>query len=103
MTRGKLAVVVIVVLITGYVAGFITRPLIVAVGTDRSTATPSLPNRANSDARSEQYFAAHLDEARQVVEDCREGTVRGDECANAERAVVAAESKDRFREFRSER
>src|SRR3546814_11825583 len=33
--------------------------------------------------RSSDYFAEHLEEARQVVAGCRDGTVRGDECANA--------------------
>src|SRR3546814_13564559 len=39
--------------------------------------------------RSSDYFAEHLEEARQVVAGCRDGTVRGDECANADRKSVA--------------
>jgi len=46
-----------------------------------------------------QYFAAHLDEARQVVAQCAEGTARGDECANAEQAVIEAEGRERFKKF----
>ncbi|MBN9554550.1 MAG: hypothetical protein J0H61_07740, partial [Alphaproteobacteria bacterium] len=50
-------------------------------------------------ARGTQYFAANLDEARQIVAGCREGAVRGDECANAEQAVIEADSRDRFKRF----
>lgn len=49
--------------------------------------------------RSTQYFTAHLDEARQIVTQCRDGSVRGDECANADMAVQEADSKARFRKF----
>lgn len=50
--------------------------------------------------RSSEYFAAHLDEARRIVAGCRDGTVRGEECANAARAVEEADAKERFRRFR---
>jgi predicted small secreted protein len=50
--------------------------------------------------RSSEYFAAHLEEARQVVAGCRDGTVRGEECANAGLAVEEADAKERFRRFR---
>jgi hypothetical protein len=50
--------------------------------------------------RSSEYFAAHLDEARQIVAGCRDGTVRGEECANAGLAVEEADAKERFRRFR---
>src|SRR3546814_5659082 len=45
--------------------------------------------------RSSDYFAEHLEEARQVVAGCRDGTVRGDECANANMAVEEADAKER--------
>ncbi|MGE4305050.1 MAG: EexN family lipoprotein [Novosphingobium sp.] len=50
--------------------------------------------------RSSEYFAEHLDEARQVVAGCRDGTVRSDECANAGLVVEEADAKERFRRFR---
>ncbi|MBD3772354.1 MAG: EexN family lipoprotein [Rhodobacteraceae bacterium] len=50
--------------------------------------------------RSSEYFAEHLDEARQVVTGCRDGTMRGEECANANMAVEEADAKERFRRFR---
>ncbi|GAY20114.1 hypothetical protein SFOMI_0636 [Sphingobium fuliginis] len=55
---------------------------------------------AQAAPRSSEYFAAHLDEARQVVAGCRDGTVRGEECANAGLAVEEADAKARFRRFR---
>ena len=60
----------------------------------------SLTACAQAAPRSSEYFAAHLDEARQVVAGCRDGTVRGEECANANRAVEEAKAKERFRRFR---
>lgn len=103
MTRGKIIIAMIVVLITGFVGGFVLRPVIVPVPetTDASAQPASLP--ASEAARSTQYFIAHVDEARQVITACREGTVRGAECANAETAVVTVESKERFRRFRTDR
>lgn len=103
MTRGKLLVVVVVVLCAGYATGFVTRPFIMPVVNHQKTAAPALPNPKSSEARSIQYFAANPEEARRVIAGCREGNVRGDECANADTAVIAAESKDRFRRFRGER
>ncbi|ABF54298.1 EexN family lipoprotein [Sphingopyxis alaskensis] len=55
---------------------------------------------AQSAPRSSEYFAEHLDEARQIVAGCRDGTVRGEECANAGLAIEEADAKARFRRFR---
>lgn len=60
----------------------------------------SLTACAQAAPRGSEYFAAHLDEARQVVAGCRDGTVRGEECANAGMAVEEADAKERFRRFR---
>lgn len=59
-----------------------------------------LASCAKTEPRSAEYFADHLDEARQIVASCRDGTVRGEECANASMAVEEAEAKERFRRFR---
>lgn len=73
-----------------------TKKLILAV-----LAGPfSLTACAQAAPRSSEYFAKNLDEARQVVAGCRDGTVRGDECANASLAIEEAEAKARFRRFR---
>lgn len=53
-----------------------------------------------AEPRGTQYFEEHLDEARKIVADCRDGSVRGDECTNADLAVQQADAKERFRKFR---
>ena len=87
MTQGKTLIIVLVTLIIGFGAGFVLRPVTV-----ERTAIVAGP-------RGMQYFAAHLDEARQVVAQCAEGTTRGDECASAEQAVIEAEGRERFKKF----
>lgn len=52
-----------------------------------------------SEPRSRYYFEDHVDEARQVVKGCRDGSVRGGECANAAIAVRAADAKERKKRF----
>lgn len=54
---------------------------------------------SSPEPRGEQYFSAHLDDARKVVASCAEGTVRGDECYNAEVAVSKAKAKERSKRF----
>ena len=78
----------LVTLIIGFGAGFMLRPTIMPVSQTAAGAP-----------RGMQYFAAHLDEARQVVARCAEGSARGDECAHAEQAVVETEGRDRFKRF----
>ena len=63
-------------------------------GSDEAPAAPE-----PAEPRGTQYFAAHLDEAREIVGQCAEGSVRGSECANAEQAVIEAEGRDRFKKF----
>ena len=95
MTQGRTLIIVLVTLIIGFGAGFVLRPVIVPVSQTAAVAGPP----AAATPRGTQYFAAHLDEARQIVAGCREGTVRGDECVNAEQAVVEAEGRERFKKF----
>ena len=94
MTQRKTLIIMLVTLIIGFGAGFVLRPVIVPV--ERTAIIAGPPAAA---PRSAQYFAAHLDEARQVVAQCAEGTARGDECANAEQAVIEAEGRERFKKF----
>ncbi len=100
MTQGKTLVIVLVTLVIGFTGGFVLRPIILPPG--QTTFAPGSAPAATSPAapRGTQYFEANIEEARQVVTACREGTVRGDECANAETAIVTVESKERFRRFR---
>lgn len=54
---------------------------------------------APSEPRSTQFFEANLEEARNVVAGCQDGSVRGDECTNADYAVKRAENRERKKRF----
>ena len=58
---------------------------------------------AEPEPRSVQYFEANLDEARDVVQSCTAGDMRGDECSNANVAVETAEGKAKFERFRGKK
>ena len=64
-----------------------------------SIAFVALGACGQAEPRAEQYFSAHLDEAKQIVEDCATGTARGEECRNAVDAISKAEAKERTRRF----
>jgi uncharacterized lipoprotein YmbA len=59
----------------------------------------TLAGCGSTEPRGEQYFAAHLDEANEVVAECAKGTARGGECYNAEVAVSKAKAKERTRKL----
>ncbi|HHQ2577658.1 TPA: hypothetical protein ACSPK2_001159 [Pseudomonas aeruginosa] len=99
MTQGKTLIIVLVTLIIGFGAGFVLRPVIVPIERTAIVAGPPAAAPQPAAPRGTQYFSAHLDEARQVVVQCAEGTARGDECANAEQAVIEAEGRERFKKF----
>lgn len=99
MTQGKTLIIVLVTLVIGFGAGFVLRPAIVPIERAPTLANPAPAAPTSAEPRGTQYFAAHLDEARQVVAQCAEGSVRGGECANAEEAVIEAEGRDRFKRF----
>jgi hypothetical protein len=87
MKQGRSIVIILVALAIGFAAGFMVRPVIgPAAGV---IAAP----------RATQYFAVNLDQAREIVAGCRAGTVRGDECAHAEEAIIAAEAQSRTEAF----
>lgn len=50
--------------------------------------------------RSAAYFETHGEEAVRVVARCINGTHRGEECANAQAGVAAAERKARMDAYR---
>lgn len=56
-----------------------------------------------SEPRSVQFFEANVDEAREIVAGCKDGTERGAECANADIAIQTAEGRERFKRFRGEK
>lgn len=93
------SLLLLVAVIISFAGGFLLRPLIDPApptaangGSSASATTPSAP-------RATVYFAAHLEEARKLVATCRDGVVRGAECANANVAVVDAEGRERARKF----
>ena len=99
MSQSRAIIVLIVTLAIGFAGGFILRPVIAPSPSTviASAQTPVSP--ASSEARGTQYFMAHLDEARQVVAGCRDGSVRGGECANAEEAIIKVDAQERRRRF----
>lgn len=62
-------------------------------------ACAALAACGQSEPRSTVYFEAHPDEARRIVAGCKDGTVRGDECANADIAVQTLDGRERMRRF----
>ena len=99
MLQGKTFVILIIALVIGFGAGFVLRPVIVPVGGTTVAAAPVRVPARPVEARGIPYFAANLDEARRIVAGCRAGSVRGDECANAEQAVTETEGRNRFKKF----
>lgn len=100
MWQGKIIVIVLVTFTIGFASGFVLRPMILPTLQGGTVAFSPVPAAINpGSARRTQYFAAHIDEARRVVAGCRDGSMRGDECANAEQAVTEAEGHDRFKKF----
>lgn len=97
MTQGRTVFIVLIALIVGFGAGFVFRPIVLPSGP--AAAGLSAPIPTMTEPPGTQYFAAHLDEARQVVEQCEAGSARGAECENAETAIVEAEGKERFKKF----
>lgn len=98
MTRHATVIIMLVVLVIGFGAGFVLRPIIAPPAVTAVTSPRSAPAQSN-EARGVQYFAAHVEEARRTVEGCRDGTVRGAECTNAEEAIIKVEAEERRRRF----
>lgn len=99
MSQGKAIVVLIVTLAIGFSGGFILRPAIAPSPATVVATAPTPISPASNEARGTQYFMAHLDEARQVVAGCRDGSVQGGECANAEEAIIKVDAQERRRRF----
>lgn len=99
MPQAKTIIIALVTLLIGSVVGFVLRPVIAPTQQTAAVAIPSPIVAAPSEARGTQYFVAHMDEARQVVAGCRDGSVRGGECATAEEAIIKVEAQERRRRF----
>lgn len=98
MSQGKTIIIAFVTLIVGFGGGFILRPVIAPAQQAVIAAAPP-PARVPSEPRGTRYFVAHIDEARQVVAGCRDGSVRGGECATAEEAIIKVDAAERRRKF----
>lgn len=99
MSQGKTIVFVLVALVIGFAGGFVLRPVIAPSQTAEEIAATSPAPSILSEARGTQYFVAHIEEARQVVAGCRDGSVRGGECATAEEAIIKVDAAERRRKF----
>ncbi|MEZ5656896.1 MAG: hypothetical protein R3E21_06055 [Caenibius sp.] len=99
MTQGKTLIIALITVVVGFGAGFVLRPVIAPAPQTASIPASASIASAATGPRGKQYFAAHLDEARHVQAQCAEGTVRGDECFNAEMAAVEANGRARSKRF----
>jgi len=97
--NGRTIFIAIAALAIGFGTGFTLRPVILPVVASSATSQGAGLTPTISEARGTQYFEANIDEARTVVAQCAAGSVRGQECANAEVAIVEAEGKERFEAF----
>lgn len=99
MSKGKTIIIVLVTLLVGFAGGFVLRPVIAPTQQTAPVAIPSPVAPASSEPRGTQYFVANIDEARQVVAGCRDGSVRGGECATAGEAIIKVEAQQRRKRF----
>lgn len=99
MTQGKTTVLLIVVLVIGFGAGFLLRPIIAPPAATAVALDPKASMPQSSEEQGVQYFVANVEDARQVVAGCVDGSVRGAECANAEEALIKVDAEGRRRRF----
>lgn len=99
MSLSRTIIIAVVTLVIGFAGGFVLRPVISPTQEAEiaAAAPPAAP--VSSEARGTQYFVANIDEARQVVAGCRDGSVRGGECATAEEAIIKVDAAERRRKF----
>lgn len=99
MLPGKTIIIVLITLAIGFAGGFVLRPVIAPPQQADTIAVASPAPPVTGEARGTQYFVAHIDEARQVVAGCRDGSVRGEECATAEEAIIKVDAQERRKRF----
>lgn len=100
MGQGKTIIVALVTLIIGFGGGFVLRPVISPVMQNPNpTQVVSGPAPVAAEPRGTQYFVEHIAEARQVVAGCRNGSVRGGECATAEEDIIKVDARERRKRF----
>lgn len=79
--------------------GFVRRSVIAPTQQTTSVAIPPPIAAVPSEARGTQYCVVNIDEARQLVAGCRDGSVRGGECATADEAIIKVDAAERRRKF----
>lgn len=102
MPKSKLVIIIIIcvsLILFGTV--FVIRPFNSPISQGSATDSPLSSPAGPAAPRGTQFFEANIDEARRVAAACREGSIRGDECANAETAIITIDSKERFKRFRT--
>lgn len=99
MSQGKTLIIVLITLVIGFAGGFVLRPIIAPAPQTTAVASPAFIAPTSTEARGTQYFVAHIEEARQIVAGCRDGSVRGGECATAEEAIIKVEAAERRKRF----
>ena len=99
MAQRKTIIIVLVSLIVGFAGGFGLRPRIAPTPQANIAATGPAVAKASNEARGKQYFVANIEEARRVVAGCRDGSVRGGECATAEEAIIKVDAQERRGRF----
>lgn len=99
MLQSKTLIIMLVTLVVGFTGGFILRPVIMPPANTTIAVSPAPAPATAAQARGTQYFEANIDEARQVVAGCRDGSVRGGECANAEEALIKVDAAERRKRF----
>lgn len=99
MFQGKTLVIALVTLVIGFAGGFILRPVVMTPGQKAISIGRTHAPTPAAQARGTSYFEANIDAARQVVAGCRDGSVRGSECANAEEAIIKVEAQERRQRF----
>ena len=101
MLQGKTLIIVLIALVIGFAGGFVLRPIIIPAQQSVADANAAPIAPTSTDARGTQYFLVHIDEARQVVTGCCNGSVRGSECTTAEEAIIKADAQERRKRFLS--
>lgn len=99
MLQTKTIIIAVITLVIGFAGGFALRPVIAPTQQLAAVVRPSPIAPAASEARGTQYFVAHIDEARRIVDGCRDGSVRGGECATAEEAIIKVDAAERTKRF----
>jgi len=99
MFRGNTLIIVLVTLVVGFMGGFILRPVIMPSPNTTVAVNPTPTPASATQARGTQYFEANIEEAREVVAGCRDGSVRGGECANADEALIKVDAAERRKRF----